>query len=307
MGPDNQAGEAMKSESGVVVLEPGLRRLTAPNPSPMTLHGTNTYLLGEGEIAVIDPGPDHAGHMAAILAALAPGERIGAILITHSHRDHSPLARPLSRATGARVLAAGPSDWGRSPVMAALAAQGRIGGGEGVDRDFAPDDQISEGDGITGDWGEITVVETPGHMANHLSFGWNGALFTGDHVMGWSTSLVSPPDGDMGAFMASCRRLAGRDDRIYFPGHGEPVSAPQHRIAELIAHREGREAQILSALSDMEKATADDLAARLYADLDPRLLPAAGRNVLAHLLELAQRNLVLALDDPSPEARFTPR
>lgn len=297
----------MKSESGVMVLEPGLRRLTAPNPSPMTYHGTNTYLLGEGEIAVIDPGPDHAGHMAAILAALAPGERIGAILITHSHRDHSPLARPLSRATGAPVLAAGPSDWGLSAVMAELAAGGRIGGGEGVDRDFTPDAQIAEGDRLTGGWGEISVLETPGHMANHLSFGWNGALFTGDHVMGWSTSLVSPPDGDMGAFMASCRRLAGRDDRVYFPGHGAPVSAPQARIAELIAHREGREAQILSALTEVGAATAGALAQRLYVELAPALLPAAERNVLAHLLDLAQRNLAVALDDPSLEARFARR
>jgi glyoxylase-like metal-dependent hydrolase (beta-lactamase superfamily II) len=307
MGPDNQADEAMESESGMVVLEPGVRRLTAPNPSPMTYHGTNTYLVGEGEIAVIDPGPDDREHLDAILAALAPGERIGAILITHSHRDHSPLARRLSQTTGARVLAAGPSDWGRSAVMAELAAQGRIGGGEGVDRDFMPDERIVEGDTLTGGWGEIGVLETPGHMANHLSFGWNGALFTGDHVMGWSTSLVSPPDGDMGAFMASCRRLAGRDDRVYFPGHGEPVSTPQARIRELIAHREGREAQILSALSDSGAGSAGELAARLYRDLAPALLPAAERNVLAHLIDLMQRNLVVALDDPSLEARFSQR
>lgn len=297
----------MESESGVIVLEPGVRRLTAPNPSPMTYRGTNTYLLGEVEVAVIDPGPNHPGHMHAILAAVPPGARIGAILVTHSHRDHSPLARPLAQITGAPVLAAGPSDWGRSAVMAELAANGRIGGGEGVDRDFAPDERIADGDSLTGGWGEIGVLETPGHMANHLSFSWNGALFTGDHVMGWSTSLVSPPDGDMGAFMASCRRLAGREDRVYYPGHGDPVATPRERIAELIAHREGREAQILAALSEIGAATASGLAARLYTDLAPALLPAAERNVLAHLLDLAHRNQITALDDPGPEARFAPR
>ncbi|MDG3040491.1 MBL fold metallo-hydrolase [Roseicyclus marinus] len=297
----------MESESGVIVLEPGVRRLTAPNPSPMTYRGTNTYLLGEAEVAVIDPGPDHPGHMQAILAAVPPGARIGAILVTHSHRDHSPLARPLSQITGAPVLAAGPSDWGRSAVMAELAANGRIGGGEGVDLDFAPDERLAEGDSLAGGWGEIGVLETPGHMANHLSFSWNGALFTGDHVMGWSTSLVSPPDGDMGAFMASCRRLAGREDRVYYPGHGDPVATPRERIAELIAHREGREAQILAALSETGAATASGLAARLYTDLAPALLPAAERNVLAHLLDLAHRNQITALDDPGPGAHFAPR
>jgi glyoxylase-like metal-dependent hydrolase (beta-lactamase superfamily II) len=281
----------MKSESDVIQLEPGLRRLIAPNPSPMTYRGTNTYLIGEGEVAVIDPGPNDPAHLAAILAALRPGERIGAILVTHSHRDHSPLARSLAQATGASVLAAGPSDWGRTAVMAQLAASGGIGGGEGVDVGFAPDRRIAEGDGIEGGWGRIDVLETPGHMANHLSFGWEGALFTGDLVMGWSTSLVSPPDGDMGAFMASCRRLAKRAGRIYHPGHGDPVTAPQARVAELISHREAREAQIFAALDPAIPATAAELARRIYTDLAPHLLPAAERNVLAHLIDLAQRNL----------------
>ncbi len=294
----------MESESGAIVLEAGLRRLTAPNPSPMTFRGTNTYILGTGEVAVIDPGPADARHMAAILAALAPGERIGAILVTHSHRDHSPLARPLSRETGAPVLAAGPSDWGRSAVMAALAASGAVGGGEGVDPEFAPDERLSEGDILSGGWGEIAVLETPGHMANHLSFAWNGALFTGDLVMGWSTSLVSPPDGDMGAFMASCRKLAARDDRVYHPGHGDPVTAPQERATELIAHREGREAQILAALAATGPATAGELAAAIYTDLAPALLPAAERNVLAHLLDLSSRNAVHTPETPGPSARY---
>jgi glyoxylase-like metal-dependent hydrolase (beta-lactamase superfamily II) len=281
----------MKSESDVIELEPGLRRLIAPNPSPMTFRGTNTYLIGEGEVAVIDPGPDEPTHLAAILAALRPGERIGAILVTHSHRDHSPLAQPLAQATGAPVLAAGPSDWGRSAVMAKLAVSGAIGGGEGVDVGFAPDRRIAEGDVVEGGWGRVNVLETPGHMANHLSFAWEGALFTGDLVMGWSTSLVSPPDGDMGAFMASCRRLATRAERLYHPGHGDPVTAPQARVAELISHREAREAQIVAALDPAIPATAAELARKIYTDLAPQLLPAAERNVLAHLIDLAQRNI----------------
>jgi glyoxylase-like metal-dependent hydrolase (beta-lactamase superfamily II) len=287
----------MESESGAVWLEDGVRRLTAPNPSPMTFRGTNTYLLGTGEVAVIDPGPDDPAHLAAILAALAPGERIGAILVTHSHRDHSPLARPLAEAAGAPVLAAGPSDWGRSAVMRHLAETGGIGGGEGVDETFVPDARIAEGREVTGGWGRIEVLETPGHMANHLSFAWRGALFTGDLVMGWSTSLVSPPDGDMGAFMSSCRRLAGRDDRVYHPGHGDPVTDPAARLAELIAHREGREAQILAALETAGPATADALARRIYSDLAPALLPAAARNVLAHLVDLHERNEVAPQGD----------
>lgn len=278
--------------AAVEVLEPVLRRVLAPNPSPMTWRGTNTYIAGEGEVAVIDPGPALGSHLDAILAALAPGERVGAILVTHSHLDHSPLARPLSEATGAPVLAAGPSDWGRSATMRALAASGALGGGEGVDGAFAPDRQIADGETLRGGWGEIEVVATPGHMANHLSFAWRGALFSGDVVMGWSTSLVSPPDGDMGAFMATLARLAEREDRVFYPGHGEPVAAPAARLRELVAHRRARERQIADALTEAGPATAADLAARIYTDLDRRLLPAAERNVLAHLIDLAERNRV---------------
>lgn len=306
MGTVNRAKTQMKSESGMSVLEPGLRRITAPNPSAMTWRGTNTYLLGQGEVAVIDPGPDDPAHLSAILAALGPGERVGAILVTHSHRDHSALSRRMGAVTAAPVLAAGPSDWGRSAVMARLAAEGGLGGGEGVDPGFAPDQAVREGAVIAGGWGRIEVLETPGHMANHLSFAWNGALFTGDLVMGWSSSLVSPPDGDMGAFMASCLRLSERADRVFHPGHGDPVLRPRARLAELIDHRKLREAQILAALRTMPPATAADLAARIYTTLAPPLLPAAERNVLAHLIDLAQRNIV---SHPAPlhsKTRFSP-
>ncbi|QXT38740.1 MBL fold metallo-hydrolase [Gymnodinialimonas ceratoperidinii] len=269
----------MQSET----LEPGVRRVTANNPSPMTFTGTQTYLLGEGDVCVIDPGPADRAHLQAILDALAPGERITKILVTHSHLDHSPLARPLADATGAPVLAAGPSDWGRSPVMTQLGAA--LGGGEGVDEAFAPDEPITEGDAFDG----ITVLETPGHMANHLSFTYGDALFSGDLVMGWSTSLVSPPDGDMTAFFASVEKLEARHDRVFYPGHGDPVTEPQARCRALLEHRRSREAQILSALQDIGPANAETLARHIYTEVAPALLPAAARNVLAHLIDLHTR------------------
>ncbi|MEJ6395188.1 MBL fold metallo-hydrolase [Gymnodinialimonas sp. 2305UL16-5] len=273
----------------------------------MTFTGTQTYLLGEGEVVVIDPGPALDAHLHAILGALSPSERIMKILVTHSHLDHSPLARALAEITGAPILAAGPSDWGRRPIMAQLAAAGQIGGGEGVDDDFAPDARIAEGDVIEGPWGTISVLETPGHMANHLSFAWNDALFSGDLVMGWSTSLVSPPDGDMTAFLASVTRLHARSDRIYYPGHGAPIVTPQARAAELLAHRRGREAQILAALAETGAAKTADLARAIYVDLAPALLPAAERNVLAHLLDLYERDTVTLPGPARADAIFSLR
>lgn len=290
----------------VTQLEPGLRRITAPNPSPMTLHGTNTFLVGDRDVAVIDPGPMSEPHLDAILAALGPGQRITHILVTHSHLDHSPLARPLSDATGAPVMAAGPSDWGRSPTMQALAEDGLIGGGEGRDADFVPDVVLGDGEVIAArDW-RIKALHTPGHMANHLCFSWTGALFCGDLVMGWSTSLISPPDGDLAAFRASLNRLMTRDDRVFYPAHGEAILPPRARCRELLDHRAAREAQILAALAD-GAATPRDLASRIYTDIPAQMLPAAERNVLAHLCDLVDRNIV-SVDSPlSPSARFARR
>ena len=229
-------------------LEPGLRRVRAPNAAPMTHTGTNTYLVGRHEVAAIDPGPDLAPHLDAILAEIGSAQ-LRAILVTHSHLDHSPLARKLAAATGAPIYAAGDSGWGRSPVMAALAAEGGLGGGEGVDPDFTPDQQLQDGSIIETEEWRIEALLTPGHMANHLSFAWNGALFSGDLVMGWATSVVSPPDGDMTAFYASLERLMTRSDRIYYPGHGEPVPDPAARLRELYDHRRAREAAIFAALA----------------------------------------------------------
>ncbi|MAN15361.1 MAG: MBL fold metallo-hydrolase [Dinoroseobacter sp.] len=281
-------------------LAPGLRRLTAPNPSLMTAEGTNTFLIGDTDIAVIDPGPASDPHLRAILAALTQGQRISHILVTHSHLDHSPLARPLAHETGALVLAAGPSDWDRSAAMQTLADDGLIGGGEGVDAAFAPDAQLADGAAVEGDGWRITALHTPGHMANHLSFAWGDALFCGDLVMGWSTSLISPPDGDLTAFRASLRRLMTRADSVYYPAHGDSIADPQARCAELLAHRAGREAQILAALTP-GPATPATLTGRIYTDIPAPLLPVAERNVLAHLIDLVERNKV------SPEGRLSAR
>lgn len=275
--------------------EPGLRVVLAPNPSPMTLHGTNTYIIGEGTVAVIDPGPEHGGHLAAILAALGPGERISHILVTHSHLDHSPLARRLSGETGAPVLAFGGPTAGRSATMSALAEGGRIGGGEGIDADFRPDVTLGDGAYVEGEGWQLRAIHTPGHLGNHLCFATDlpggTAIFTGDHVMGWSTSLVSPPDGDMGAFLRSLDRLAMEPALRYYPAHGGPVGDPAARLAELTCHRRARETQILAALAE-GAAGASAVARRIYTDTPPALMPAAERNVLAHLIDLSARKLV---------------
>ncbi len=283
--------------------EPGLRRLTAPNPSPMTFRGTNTYILGEGEVAVIDPGPDLPGHGRAILAALAPGERVATILVTHAHSDHSPLARRLARETGAPVLGFGPPAAGRSAVMERLAAAGLAGGGEGGDPLFAPDLRLADGAVVEGPGWRLEAIHTPGHFAGHLAFAWGDRLFSGDHVMGWSTSIVSPPDGDMAAYMASLARLAGGGWRRFYPGHGDPIEEPEARLAELAAHRRGREAAILAALAGGPLDVAG-VTARVYADTPAHLIAAAERNAFAHLVALCEAGAVVALPELAADARF---
>lgn len=281
-------------------LEPGIRRILAPNPSPMTFRGTNTYLLGTRRLAVIDPGPNDPTHLQAILEALSPGESISRILVSHSHVDHSTLAPALRRETGAPVLAFGDSAAGRDPEIAAISG---LGGGEGIDAGFTPDHCLADGETLAGDGWSLTALWTPGHMGNHMCFAVGDAVFTGDHVMGWATSMVSPPDGDLTAFMASLEKLQGRHDRVFYPAHGAPVADPAARLAELIAHRRAREAQILRAL-DGDPATVAALTARIYADVPQALLPAAGRNVLAHLIDLTRRGLATPQGELSAEAVF---
>ncbi|MCG3267699.1 MBL fold metallo-hydrolase [Yoonia sp. I 8.24] len=283
-------------------LRPGLQRVLAPNATPMTYWGTNTYILGENDVVVIDPGPDDPAHLNALLRAL-DGRRVAHILVTHSHIDHSGLCTALTQKTGAPVAGFGDSEAGRSDIMIALLAEGMKHGGEGVDHRYQPDVCLDDGAKINGPWGEITAIHTPGHMANHLCFAWGGDLFTGDHIMGWSTSLISPPDGDLTAFMQSCRKLQDIPAVRYFPGHGAAVTQPEERLAWLMAHRKDREAQILSALGQ-GLLTVPALTESIYSDLAPGLLPAAQRNVFAHLIDLCQRHVVLTAPNLGFDAKF---
>ncbi|SEP63187.1 MBL fold metallo-hydrolase [Thalassovita taeanensis] len=284
-------------------LSEGLRRIVAPNPSPMTYRGTNTYLLGERDIAVIDPGPESAPHLEAIMAALHPGQRISHIIVTHAHLDHSPLSRALSERTGAPVLAFGDAKAGRSEVMQQLADAGLAGGGEGVDRAFRPDVLLADNEVIRGDGWDMRAVWTPGHFGNHLSFVWEDAIFSGDLVMGWASSLVSPPDGDLTDFMASCERLQQIPALVFHPGHGAPVTQTAERLDWLLSHRRAREAAILEALSK-GSATADILARAIYTETPAALLPAAARNVFAHLVDLKGKELIEASGALSADAKF---
>ena len=265
------------------------RVILAPTPSPLTGPGTNTFLLGRREVAVIDPGPDLPDHREAILKAVGDG-RISHIFVTHAHLDHSPGARILSDLTGAPVLAFGDADAGRSPAMQALLDQGEIGGGEGIDREFRPDILLGDAAEVaTAEW-RLTAIHTPGHFGNHLSFAFGDSIFCGDLVLGWSSTLISPPDGDLGDYMRSLARLASLEARKLYPAHGAPVANPRQRLAELALHRRARTAQILAALRD-KPGTAFELANRIY-DVGPELIQAAARNTLAHLVALADLGAV---------------
>ncbi|MCB1388014.1 MAG: MBL fold metallo-hydrolase [Rhodobacteraceae bacterium] len=266
----------------------------------MTERGTNTYLLGTGAVSVIDPGPDDPAHLQALLRSLAPGERIAQILVTHAHKDHSPLARPLAEATGAPVIAFGDALAGRSGRMTSLG--GSVGGGEGVDSAFDPDIRLADDAIIEAGGQDLVAVHTPGHFGNHLCFRWGSALFSGDHVMGWAPSLVSPPDGDLTDFMASLDRLESLGPLRYYPGHGAPIADGLSRTRALRRHRLDRESAIREAVA----GGAADVAAitrAVYRDVAPALLPAAARNVLAHLIDLDARGLLRFDGPPGPDAR----
>lgn len=266
-------------------LAPRLSRLRAPNPGPLTGSGTNTYVLGAGPYVVIDPGPDLDAHLEAILADTS-GD-IAAILVTHSHLDHTALVPRLKAACGAPVLGFGPSGAGQSAVMAGLSD---LGGAEGADTDFTPDQRVTEGQVVTFAGETLIVHHTPGHFGNHICLAWEDALFSGDHVMGWATTLVSPPHGDLTDFMVSCEALAALPARCYYPGHGDPIEDGPDRVRDLIAHRRAREAQIRSVLVE-GPATAREITERVYTDVSPALWPAAERNVLAHLIDLCTRKI----------------
>jgi glyoxylase-like metal-dependent hydrolase (beta-lactamase superfamily II) len=283
--PDLFAGARQAPPRQVTRLSPLVRRLLAPNPSPFTFNGTCTYILGAGAVAVLDPGPGDEAHLAAILSAVG-GETVEAILVTHTHRDHSTLGGPLQKATGARIVGAAPFE----------PKGDRTGGLDSShDRSYAPNAILRDGERFEGRGFTLEAVATPGHCSNHLCFALlqEKALFSGDHVMAWSTSVVAPPDGSMAAYMASLDKVRARDEHIYWPGHGGPVVEPQRYVRALAHHRRQREASILAAL-DGGLATIPELVSKVYVGLDPKLVRAAGLSTLAHLEDLGERGLVTA-------------
>jgi glyoxylase-like metal-dependent hydrolase (beta-lactamase superfamily II) len=274
---------------------PGVRRIVARNPGPFTFRGTGTYVIGEGEVAVIDPGPELEEHIAALIASLAD-EEVTHILVTHTHRDHSPAAKALKEATGAKTYGFGPHAGGK---------RGDPGIEEGGDWDFAPDIVVRDGDRVAGGKWRVEAVHTPGHTSNHLCFALPdaGILFSGDHVMGWSTSVIAPPDGEMAAYMASLDKLLARPDRVYWPTHGPAITEPQRHVRAFIAHRREREAGIIDCLKAGVE-TVDAMVERLYVGLNPALRRAAGRSVLAHLIDLIGRDIVASEGPASVDARY---
>ncbi len=263
-------------------LSPLVRRVLARNPSPFSYTGTGTYIVGNGTVAVIDPGPDEPAHLQALVEALG-GETVSHIVVTHTHRDHSPAAIPLKAAVGAPIV-------GCTPL--ALAELGpKVE--EGFDPTYAPDRVLADGDSVSGPGWTLTALHTPGHTSNHLCYALpeERALFSGDHVMGWSTSVVTPPDGSMTAYVESLRKLLDRDDARYYPTHGAAVEDPKRLVRGLITHRKQREGQILKLLAQGAKPI-PALVAVMYANVAPVLHPAAGRSVLAHLIDLHARGLV---------------
>lgn len=269
----------LEFEYGLVSrLSPLVRRVIAHNPGPFTFHGTGTYIIGNGEVAVVDPGPNQAAHVEALVEAL-DGETVSHLLVTHTHRDHSPAAAPLKALTGAPTLA-----FGRHPRI-----EGAERVEEGADYEFAPDMTLVDGELVRGSGWTMEVLHTPGHTSNHLCFSLREehALFCGDHVMGWSTTVIAPPDGDMRAYLLSLRRLLQHDERVYYPTHGAPIHQPQEMVRAFIAHREARERQVLACLADDVKVI-PEMVHRMYPGLDRRLLRAAGCSVLAHLLLLVE-------------------
>ncbi|HEY8592942.1 MAG TPA: MBL fold metallo-hydrolase [Sphingomicrobium sp.] len=261
-------------------VEPGIARVLAHNPSAFTYTGTQTYLLGEREVAVIDPGPDAPEHIDALVEAIG-GRPIVAVMCTHTHRDHSPAARPLAERTGAPVIGCAPLALESVGPRADAAFDGH----------YRPDRVLGDGDSIIVDGVPVIAVATPGHTSNHLCFAYGDALMTGDHVMGWSTTVVVPPDGEMADYMASLDKLRQRADRVYYPAHGPAVTNPQQYVRHLMGHRMQREKQILRLVGEQPRPI-PDIVANAYPGLDPRLTAAAGGSVLAHLVDLERRGLV---------------
>jgi glyoxylase-like metal-dependent hydrolase (beta-lactamase superfamily II) len=278
---------------------PGIRRILCNNPSPFTYKGTVSYILGRGRVAIIDPGPLDDAHIVALLDAVR-GETVSHIFVTHTHRDHSPAAAPVKAATGAPVYAEGPH---RASRALNVGEGPRLDGGG--DTDFKPDHTLADGDVVAGDGWALEAVTTPGHTANHMAFALRGTdlLFSGDHVMAWSTPVVAPPDGAMSDYMASLEKLTRRSETTYLPGHGGAVRDAPQFVQHYIRHRKAREASILRRLADGE-ADIPAIVRSIYIGLDPRLTRAAGMSVLAHLEDLAARGEVLTDGAPAIDGTY---
>ena len=275
-------------------VSPLIRRVIARNPGAFTFLGTGTYIVGRGKVAVIDPGPELTEHTDALLQAVR-GETVSHIVITHTHRDHSPGAAAVKHATGAKTYGFGPHPTRRSGPQVE----------EGGDYGFTPDVTLRDGDRVEGAGWTLEALHTPGHLSNHLCFGLTEeqALFSGDHVMGWSTSVISPPDGDMHHYMTSLKRLLPREDKLYYPTHGAPIRAPQDFVRKFIAHREEREQQILACIKG-GAAKLPAMVAIMYRDVDPRLHGAAARSVLAHLIHMQETGRVLSDGEANETAAY---
>ncbi|WP_375461272.1 MBL fold metallo-hydrolase [uncultured Enterovirga sp.] len=269
-----------------------VRRLVAPNGGAFTFTGTCSYIVGQGRVAILDPGPDRPEHVAALLRAVA-GETVTHVVVTHTHVDHSPSARAVAEATGATLVGCGPHR--RSRALSEGEADTMEGSGDML---YRPDAEMREGDAVSGPGWTLQALATPGHTANHLAFALpeENALFSGDHVMAWSTTIVGPPDGSMTDFMASLDKLRGRQESVYWPGHGGPVRDPPRFVRALIHHRRAREASILNRLAAGDRRIAEIVPA-IYAGLKPELHRAAGLSVFAHLEDFVRRGVV-ATDGP---------
>jgi len=278
---------------------PGVRRLLANNPSPFTFRGTVSYILGRGQVAIIDPGPIDEAHIAALLDAVR-GETVSHVFVTHTHRDHSPAVPRIKAATGALVLAEGPH---RPARTLRIGEAPRLDASN--DTDFRPDRVLADGEVVHGPGFTVEAVATPGHTANHMAFAFKEAniLFSGDHVMAWSTPVVAPPDGAMSDYMASLEKLARRPESIYLPGHGGAVHDAPRFVRAYIVHRRAREASILRRLG---KGAADipAIVRAVYIGLDPRLIRAAGLSVLAHIEDLVTRGLVVTDGEPAIDSVY---
>lgn len=292
----------MEFEYGAVDrLSPMVRRVIARNPSPFTFHGTGTYILGRGNVAIIDPGPDLAEHVDALQQALE-GERITHILVTHCHMDHSPACRSLREFTDAPTYAYGPHGAGRrNGALADITGQVE----EGADTDFTPDHEVRHGDVLEGDGWSVECLYTPGHTSNHTCFQLREerTLFTGDHVMGWSTSVISPPDGDMAAYMDSLELLLERDDERYWPTHGPSIEKPQEFVQRYIEHRREREQQITECIGKGVQRI-EDMVPRMYVGYPEFMYPAAGRSVFAAVVYLVESGRLRCDGQPTLDGRY---